>query len=71
MTNGARAAPPSHVSSVVPSVSFTLIFPHWLYGTLPLSSRTRDLFPHSVQERSMVTIIDGRWGNRYTAWIVQ
>ena len=60
----------SHVSSVVPSVSFTLIFPHWLYGTLPLSSRTRDLFPHSVQERSMVTIIDGRWGNRYTAWIV-
>ena len=24
----------AHVSSVVPSISFTLIFPHWLYGTL-------------------------------------
>jgi hypothetical protein len=60
----------AHVSSVVPSISFTLIFPHWLYGTLPLSSRTRALFPHSAQERSMVTIVDGRWGNRYTGWVV-
>ena len=60
----------AHVSAVVPSVSFTLIFPHWLYGTLPLSSRTRDLFPPSAHERSIVTIIDGRWGNRYTAWVV-
>lgn len=58
------------VSSVVPSISFTLTFPHWLYGTLPLSSRTRSLFPHSEQERSMVTVVDGRWGNRYTAWVV-
>jgi len=58
------------VSSVVPSISFTLTFPHWLYGTLPLSSRTRALFPHSEQERSMVTVVDGRWGNRYTAWVV-
>ena len=60
----------THVSPVVPSISFTLIFPHWLYGTLPLSSRTRELFPRSAQARSMVTIIDGRWGNRYTAWVV-
>lgn len=58
------------VSSVVPSISFTLTFPHWLYGTLPLSSRTRALFPHSALERSMVTVVDGRWGNRYTAWVV-
>ncbi len=58
------------VSSVVPSISFTLTFPHWLYGTLPLSSRTQALFPHSAQERSMVTVVDGRWGNRYTAWVV-
>ncbi len=58
------------VSSAVPSISFTLTFPHWLYGTLPLSSRTRALFPHSAQERSMVTVVDGRWGNRYTAWVV-
>jgi len=58
------------VSSVVPSISFTLTFPHWLYGTLPLSSRTRALFPHSAQERSMITVVDGRWGNRYTAWVV-
>ncbi len=60
----------TNISSVVPSASFTLIFPHWLYGTLPLSSRTREFFPRSTQNRSIVTVIDGRWGNRYTAWVV-
>lgn len=58
------------IPSVVPSTSFTLIFPHRLYGTLPLSSRTRSFFPQAEEGRSMVTIIDGRWGNRYTAWVV-
>lgn len=52
------------------NTSFTLIFPHWLYGTLPLSNRSRGFFPQRSQGRSMVTITDGRWGTRYTAWVV-
>ena len=60
----------THIPSIVPVASFTLTFPHWLYGTLPLSSRTRDLFPGSSQGRSLVTIRDGRGANRYTAWVV-
>ncbi len=66
-----ESAASAPVSSVVPNVSFTLTFPHWLYGTLPLSSRTSGIFPQSAQERSMVTVVDGRWGNRYTAWVVR
>lgn len=60
----------SDVPSVVPSTSFTLIYPHRRYGTLPLSSRTRSFFPLGTQGRSLITIIDGRWGNRYQAWVV-
>lgn len=60
----------SDVPNVVPSTSFTLIYPHRHYGTLPLSSRTRSFFPSGEKGRSMVTVIDGRWGNRMTSWVV-
>lgn len=60
----------SDVPSVVPSTSFTLIYPHRRYGTLPLSNRTRSFFPSGSEGRSMVTVIDGRWGKRFTAWVV-
>ena len=60
----------SDVPSIVPSTSFTLIYPHRRHGTLPLSSRTRSFFPAGNEGRSMVTIIDGRWGKRFTAWVV-
>ena len=60
----------SDVPSVVPSTSFALSYPHRRHGTLPLSSRTRSFFPSGSEGRSMVTIIDGRWGKRFTAWVV-
>jgi len=60
----------SDVPSVVPSTSFTLSYPHRRHGTLPLNSRTRSFFPGGSEGRSMVTIIDGRWGKRFTAWVV-
>lgn len=60
----------SDVPSVVPSTSFTLIYPHRRYGTLPLSSRTRSFFPGGSEGRSMVTVIDGRWGKRFSGWVV-
>jgi hypothetical protein len=60
----------SDVPSVVPSTSFALIYPHHRYGTIPLSSRTRSFFPTGSQGRSLATVIDGRWGNRYQVWVV-
>ncbi len=58
------------VPSVVPSTSFALSYPHRRYGTLPLNTRTRSFFPQGSEGRSMATVVDGRWGKRYTTWVV-
>jgi hypothetical protein len=60
----------SDVPNVVPSTSCLLIYPHRRYGTIPLSSRTRSFFPEAKDGRSLVTLIDGRWGNRHQCWVV-
>ncbi len=60
----------SEIPSIVPNTSFTLTFPHRKYGTIPLSGRTRSFFPVHDAGRSMVTLIDGRWGTQFTGWVV-
>lgn len=45
-----------------------LTYPHLASGTLPLNRHTRAFFPKGHGARTMVTLIDGRWGNRFTAW---
>lgn len=59
----------SEVPSVVPSTSIVLTYPHRHYGTLPLSGRTRSFFP-TGSGASLVTLVDGRWGTRYTGWVM-
>lgn len=54
---------------LVPSTTVMLIYPHLRSGTLPLSSRARSLFPFGQGARTMVTLIDGRWGARFPAWV--
>lgn len=54
---------------LVPSTTIMLIYPHLRSGTLPLSSRARTLFPSGQGIRTMVTLIDGRWGARFPAWV--
>ena len=56
--------------SLVPSTSFTLTYPHRRHGTMPVSSRTRGFFPQARDGISVVTLVDGRWGTRYTGWVV-
>lgn len=51
-------------------VEVTLIYPHRRSGTLPLTERTSTLFPVREGKRSMITFIDGRWGKRFTGWVV-
>ncbi len=55
--------------SLVPSTSFMLIYPHRKYGTIPLSSRTKGFFPQQDHGKSIVTLVDGRWGTKYTGWV--
>ncbi len=61
---------PSDVPSLVPNTTVTLIYPHRRHGTLPLSGRTRAFFPVADGGRSLITLIDGRWGTRYQGWVV-
>ena len=60
----------SELPTVVPNTSFTLIYPHRRHGTIPLNGRTRSFFPSGQEGRATVTFIDGRWGGRYTGWVV-
>lgn len=51
------------------SATAMLIYPHLAAGTLPLNRRARPFFPKGHGTRTMVTLIDGRWGNRFSAWV--
>lgn len=46
-----------------------LTYPHAASGTLPLNRRSRPFFPAGQGERTMVMLVDGRWGNRFPAWV--
>jgi hypothetical protein len=49
-----------------------LIFPHWRGGTLPLSSRLRQLFPTAYEApRIRFTLIDSQTSERIPAWVVR
>jgi len=54
-----------------PRVTFVLTYPHRRSGTLPLSFRNAQLFASAGADRSMVTLVDGRWGQRFTGWVVR
>jgi hypothetical protein len=51
------------------TATIVLTFPHAISGTLPLNRHTRPLFPVGHGERTMVMLVDGRWGNRFPAWV--
>lgn len=60
----------SEIPRIVPTITITLTYPHWRYGTLPLNGRTVNFFPSAAKGKSVVTLVDGRWGTRYTGWVV-
>lgn len=60
----------SEIPRIVPTITITLTYPHWRYGTLPLNGRTVNFFPSTGKGKSVVTLVDGRWGTRYTGWVV-
>jgi hypothetical protein len=54
----------------IPSTTLLLTYPHLVSGTLPVSSHSRSFFPTGHGTRTMVTLIDGRWGQRFPGWVV-
>lgn len=57
-------------SNMLPRVDVSLVYPHRRSGTLPLTPRTSSFFPVREGKRSMITFVDGRWGKRFTGWVV-
>ena len=55
----------------VSSVTIALIYPHLRAGTLPMSARTRKLFPTAYESpRVRFTLVDGKTKQRIPAWVV-
>jgi hypothetical protein len=50
--------------------SITLIYPHWRSGTLPLTVRTRGLFPSAITHHTPIVLIDGQSGDKMQGWVI-
>jgi hypothetical protein len=50
--------------------TIALVYSHWRMGTLPLTVRTRGLFPQSSNHHSPVVLIDGQSGDKMQGWVV-
>lgn len=50
--------------------TIALTYPHWRGGTLPLTVRTRGLFPESVNHHTPIVLVDGQSGSRTQGWVV-
>jgi hypothetical protein len=50
--------------------TIALTYPHWRCGTLPLTVRTRGLFPVATTHHAPVVLIDGQSGERMQGWVV-
>jgi len=56
----------------VKEVTISLIYPHLRAGTLPLSQRTRSLFPTAYESpRVRFTLVDARSAIKMPAWVVR
>ena len=58
------------VKSAQPTI-LSLTYPHRWAGTLPLSSRTRPLFPTGTSPRQRVVLIDEKSEEEIICWVVQ
>ena len=61
-------APPSTVAE---PVAVVLTYPHWRYGTIPLSSRLMNVFPTARTQRIHFTFVDGDSGEQMRGWVVR
>ncbi|MEA3459111.1 MAG: hypothetical protein U9R11_00290 [Chloroflexota bacterium] len=53
------------------SVTMVLTYPHRRAGTIPLTAKTRGLFPRRGAQRTYIVLIDGHTGKRMPGWMVR
>jgi len=51
-------------------VTLTLNYPHWRAGTLPLTKKTRPLFPRGTTQRTRIRFVDAQTGSEWEGWVV-
>ena len=62
-------APPTAASAR--EITLILTYPHWRYGTIPLTQRTRPFFPKGVAgQRTQITFLDRVGGGELRGWVV-
>jgi hypothetical protein len=67
-----ESAPGAAEHKDVKEVTISLIYPHLRAGTLPLSARTRALFPTAYESpRVRFSLVDARSGIKMPAWVVR
>jgi len=60
------------VPSPGPEVTIALSYPHWRAGTLPISARTRSLFPTAYESpRVRFTLVDAHSKDEMPGWVVR
>jgi hypothetical protein len=64
-------APPT--SAEASSVTILLSYPHWRFGTLPLTNRTRFFFPEgSVEQHTLITFVDQQaLDSTFPGWVMR
>lgn len=50
--------------------TLTLNYPHWRAGTLPLTKKTRPLFPKGTKQRTQIRFVDAQTGAEWEGWVV-
>jgi hypothetical protein len=50
--------------------TLALTYSHWRAGTLPLTVRTRGLFPQASNHHTPIVLVDGQSGTRTQGWVV-
>ena len=63
--------PASKVESEPQTAVLTILYPHRLSGTMPLSSRTNPFFPSSTSPRQRVVFIDEQTKKEIVGWVVK
>ncbi len=51
------------------SAIYNLIYPHYAAGTMPITSAIRRMLPRAKGNITAITLVDGRWGRKFPAWV--
>jgi len=62
--------PESEDAEIPQSAIYNLIYPHAVAGTMPLTAEIRRMLPSGQGKATAITLVDGRWGSKFPAWVV-